>query len=140
MNRLEHLLVTAERVSRWPVHREHVIVDWSSGVPVRRDQLPADPRIRLLRVDGERSWNLCRAYNFAVSRAQGEWILKLDADTWPTGDWPLSALEPSGAGWSAGELNGSAGPAAAAVAAAQSASGHTTRACCRADYPVAALD
>ena len=117
MNRLEHLLETAERVSRWPVHQEHVIVDWSSAVAVRREQLPADGRIRLLRVEGERSWNLCRAYNFAVSRAQGEWILKLDADTWPTADWPGSVLTPSGAGWPAVEpVNGAAEPAAAAVA------------------------
>lgn len=111
MNRLEHLVVTAERVASWPGHRDHLIVDWSSAVPVRREQLPADPRIRLLRVEGERSWNLCRAYNFAVSRAQGEWILKLDADTWPTADWPLSALAPSGEGWLAcGAGSGAAGP------------------------------
>jgi hypothetical protein len=84
MNRLEHLLVTAERVAAWPGHQEHLIVDWSSAVPVRREQLPADPRIRLLRVGGEVSWNLCRAYNFAVARARGDWIFKLDADAWPT--------------------------------------------------------
>jgi len=108
MNRLEHLVVTAERVASWPGHQEHVIVDWSSAVPVRREQLPADPRIRLLRVEGERSWNLCRAYNFAVSRAQGEWILKLDADAWPTADWPLSARAPSGEGWPAQEAGSGA--------------------------------
>ena len=116
MNRLDHLLVTAEHVANWPLHREHVIVDWSSAVAVRRDQLPADARIRLLRVEGERNWNLCRAYNFAVSRAQGDWILKLDADTWPTAAWPLSAPEPWGVGWPAWEPgSGSAEPAAAAV-------------------------
>ena len=87
MNRLEHLLATASRVAAWSGHQEHVIVDWSSAVPVRRQQLPADGRIRLLRVEGEPSWNLCRAYNFAVARASGDWILKLDADTWPTAAW-----------------------------------------------------
>ena len=87
MNRLEHLLATASRVAAWSGHQEHVIVDWSSAVPVQRQQLPADDRIRLLRVEREPSWNLCRAYNFAVSRAQGDWILKLDADTWPTQAW-----------------------------------------------------
>ena len=81
MNRLEHLRSTAQHVAAWPGHQEHLIVDWSSAVPVRREQLPADPRIRLLRVEGEASWNLCRAYNFAVARAGGDWILKLDADT-----------------------------------------------------------
>ncbi len=96
MNRLEHLISTAQRVAAWPGHQEHLIVDWSSAVPVRREQLPADSRIRLLRVAGEPSWNLCRAYNFAVARALGDWILKLDADTWPTPSWPTDA-PPAGA-------------------------------------------
>jgi len=84
MNRREHLLATAPKVSAWRHHGEHVIVDWSSAVPVRREELPADPRVRLLRVEGEPRWNLCRAYNFAVAQARGAWVLKLDADTWPT--------------------------------------------------------
>jgi hypothetical protein len=84
MNRREHLLATAPRVAAWPHHGEHLIVDWSSTEPVRREELPADPRIRLLRVEGESRWNLCRAYNFAVARCSGEWVLKLDADVWPT--------------------------------------------------------
>jgi len=84
MNRREHLLATAERVSGWRHHEEHVIVDWSSREPLRRGELPADPRLRLLRVEGESRWNLCRAYNFAVSQCRGERVLKLDADAWPT--------------------------------------------------------
>jgi hypothetical protein len=92
MNRLEHLRSTAKHVAAWPGHQEHLIVDWSSAVPVRREQLPADPRIRLLRVEGEASWNLCRAYNFAVARAGGDWILKLDADAWPTQAFDAKAV------------------------------------------------
>lgn len=84
MNRREHILATAPKVSAWPHHREHLIVDWSSGVPLRREDLPNDPRVRLLRVEGESRWNLCRAYNFAVARVSGDWVLKLDADAWPT--------------------------------------------------------
>jgi hypothetical protein len=84
MNRREHLLATAPRVSSWPHHDEHVIVDWSSAEPLRREELPADPRLRLLRVEGESRWNLCRAYNFAVSQCRGARVLKLDADAWPT--------------------------------------------------------
>ena len=84
MNRREHLLATAPKVAAWPHHGEHLIVDWSSAVPVRREELPADPRIRLLRVEGEMGWNLCRAYNFALARCSGDWVLKLDADAWPT--------------------------------------------------------
>jgi hypothetical protein len=100
MNRREHLLATAPRVAAWPHHGEHLIVDWSSTEPVRREELPADPRIRLLRVEGESRWNLCRAYNFAVARCSGEWVLKLDADAWPTQafDPGLPALRLSGDG------------------------------------------
>ncbi|MFN7819548.1 MAG: hypothetical protein ACK5Q7_08135, partial [Cyanobacteriota bacterium] len=60
MNRREHLLVTAPRVAAWPHHGEHLIVDWSSAVPLRREDLPRDPRVRLMRVEGETRWSLCR--------------------------------------------------------------------------------
>lgn len=82
-NRREHLLTTAPRVSAWPHHGEHLIVDWSSDEPLRREELPGDPRIRLLRVEGERRWNLCRAYNFGLRQASGDCLFKLDADAWP---------------------------------------------------------
>jgi hypothetical protein len=87
MNRREHLLVTAPRVAAWPHHGEHLIVDWSSAVPLRKEDLPRDPRVRLLRVEGETRWSLCRAYNFAFAQARGDRLLKLDADAWPTEDF-----------------------------------------------------
>ena len=62
MNRLEHLLHSAAKVSRWPFHQQHLIVDWSSAVPLRRGQLPPDPRIRLLRVEAEPGWKIGRAH------------------------------------------------------------------------------
>jgi hypothetical protein len=68
MNRREHLLAAAPRVAAWPHHQEHLIVDWSSIEPLRREDLPEDQRIRLLRVEGERRWNLCRAYNRWLAR------------------------------------------------------------------------
>lgn len=83
-NRAEHLLATAPKVAAWPLHDEHLIVDWSSGKQLRREDLPADPRLRLVRVEGEQRWNLCRAYNFAFALSRGRRILKLDADCWPT--------------------------------------------------------
>ena len=83
MNRQHHLLATAQTIAAWPHHQEHLILDWSSRVPVERAQLPPDPRIRLERVDGEQRWNLCRAYNLAARLARGRLLLKLDADCWP---------------------------------------------------------
>jgi len=92
MNRRDHLLATSPRVAAWPWHAEHLILDWSSAEPLRRADLPDDPRLRLLRVEGERRWSLCRAYNFAIAQAHGDRILKLDADC-----WPLEAFDPQAA-------------------------------------------
>ncbi len=83
MNRQQHLQVTAARVAESPHHQEHLVLDWSSSEPLRRDQLPDDSRIRLERVEGEPRWNLCRAYNIAAKLARGDIFLKLDADCWP---------------------------------------------------------
>ena len=93
MNRRDHLWRSAPMVAQLPWHDEHLIVDWSSLEPLRREDLPADPRLRLLRVEGEGRWNLCRAYNFAFARARGELILKLDADAWPTERFELAAAQ-----------------------------------------------
>ncbi|WP_231594907.1 glycosyltransferase family A protein [Synechococcus sp. CBW1107] len=57
-------------------------MDWGSQIPIDRHSLPADPRVRLLRVEGEAEWQLTRAYNFAISQSSFETILKLDADCW----------------------------------------------------------
>lgn len=83
MNRQQHLLATAPRVSEWPHHQEHLIIDWSSDEPILRKQLPDDSRIQLHRVVGESRWNLARAYNLAANLAKGSLLLKLDADCWP---------------------------------------------------------
>ena len=83
MNRQQHLQVTAARVAESPHHIEHLVLDWSSRDPLRRDQLPDDSRIRVERVEGEPRWNLCRAYNIAAKLARGDVFLKLDADCWP---------------------------------------------------------
>jgi len=93
MNRRQHLLATAPRVAAWPHHQRHLIVDWSSAEPLRRGELPDDPRLRLLRVDGEGDWNLCRAYNFAIAQAGAGRLLKLDADAWPTAAFDPAAPE-----------------------------------------------
>jgi hypothetical protein len=95
MNRGEHLLRSAQEVSFWPWHNEHVVIDWGSTVPLRREDLPADPRLRLLRVDGESRWNLSRAYNFGVKQSIGSCVLKMDADAWPTAAFdPQRLLRP----------------------------------------------
>ena len=92
MNRLEHLRVSASRVAEWEHHFEHIVVDWSSGQPIKRSDLPPDPRLRLVRVDGVADWHPGQAYNFAASCAQGEWLFRLDADCWVQNLDPTSLI------------------------------------------------
>ena len=100
MNRQHHLLQTLPRVCAWSHHAEHVVVDWSSRQPIDRLDLPNDPRIRLLRVEGETRWNPSQAYNFAADQARGEWLFRLDADCWVQDLDPQQLLDSDSAdGW-----------------------------------------
>ena len=79
-NRSAQLQRTAAAISRFGSHAEHLIVDWSSVPPIHASDLPSDPRVRVLRVEGERQWWLSRAYNLGFRKAAHPWILKADAD------------------------------------------------------------
>lgn len=93
MNREEHLARTALEVARWPHHQEHVIVDWSSEVPLLRSDLPSDSRIRLVRVNHEKVWSPARAYNFGISLVTTDYVMRMDADCWPELCWePLKEI------------------------------------------------
>ena len=87
MNRQQHLLQTAPKVQAWAAGLglawEHLVVDWSSDVPIQREHLPPGASVRLLRVSGEQHWSASRAYNFGCFQAQGERLMRLDADCWP---------------------------------------------------------
>ena len=61
---------------------EIVLLDWSSEPPLSALELPADPRLRLVRAVSEHEWNLARAYNLGLQLARGEIVLKVDSDTW----------------------------------------------------------
>ena len=95
MNRQAHLWATAPEISRWSGHGEHLIVDWSSLEPIARGRLPSDPRIRVVRVEGESRWQLTRAYNFAITMAKHDLILKLDTDCWMDCHSPELSLRPN---------------------------------------------
>ncbi|MFS6828225.1 glycosyltransferase family 2 protein [Cyanobium sp. ATX-6F1] len=79
-DRSAQLRRTAASISRHGTHAEHLIVDWSSDPPITAADLPADARLRLLRVEGEQQWWLSRAYNHGFGQARHPWILKADAD------------------------------------------------------------
>ena len=82
MNRWQHLRQTAAATARSPWHQHHLIIDWSSQEPLRPEELPDDPRIRLVRVEGETTWHHTRAFNFGLGLVTTETVLKLDADVW----------------------------------------------------------
>ena len=57
---------------------EILIVDWSSSPKLKLDNL--DSRIRIVRVDGEKYFNLGKAYNFGIKLAKSSKIIKMDTD------------------------------------------------------------
>ena len=83
MNRSPNLLRALPSWLACPEISEVVIVDWSSTTPVS-DELAAagidDPRIRILRVEGEERWVLTFAFNAGFRASACDLILKADAD------------------------------------------------------------
>ncbi|OYU12431.1 MAG: hypothetical protein CFE38_08165 [Comamonadaceae bacterium PBBC1] len=85
MNRTEHLLKTAQAVSKLDLHNEHIILDYGTTIPISLDDLPKDSRIKLHRAESpDGKWWLTHSYNLAFALSQGDYILKLDADIIPS--------------------------------------------------------
>ncbi|WOI31300.1 glycosyltransferase [Sulfitobacter dubius] len=83
MNRTQNLLSALKSWVGFPEISEIVIVDWSSDVPVAQSLSEHgidDPRIRILRVEGETRWILSYAFNVGFRAARYDKILKVDAD------------------------------------------------------------
>lgn len=81
MNRRDHVIECARAVAALDVHEQHVILDYGSVTPLRRNELPADSRIDLLRAETSSGrWWLTHSYNLAFALARGDYVLKLDAD------------------------------------------------------------
>jgi hypothetical protein len=61
---------------------EVVIVDWSSEPPLEGivREITGNPRVKVVRVEGERDWVLSRAYNLAVGVAGRAEIVRTDCD------------------------------------------------------------
>jgi hypothetical protein len=73
-----------EAVPSWlalPDIDEVVIVDWSSRHPVRRTLAPIrDPRVNVVRVEGQRRWIASKSHNLGIRVASGDVLLRLDSD------------------------------------------------------------
>lgn len=72
MNRNEQL---AEALDNWFTGDLITVVDWSSPEPIK-----PDPRMLLIRINGEEYFNSGRAFNLAIISAPGFDIIKMDVD------------------------------------------------------------
>ena len=85
MNRLEHLKVSLPTWLAMEGVDEIVIVDWTSEVPLHTltTELPelADPKVRIIRVEGQKKYILSHANNLAIKASRGHYIMKVDSDT-----------------------------------------------------------
>jgi hypothetical protein len=74
----------AEALPSWlalPEIGEVVIVDWSSPTPVRLLTTPLrDPRVKVIRVEGQSRWIASKSHNLGARAASGEVLLRLDCD------------------------------------------------------------
>ena len=80
MNRTNHVHQSALAVSKLNFHDEHIIIDWGSTIPLCINDLPNDNRIKLIRINWPKRWNLSLAYNIGFSCSNSDFIYKLDAD------------------------------------------------------------
>ncbi|KPQ39983.1 MAG: Glycosyltransferases involved in cell wall biogenesis [Phormidium sp. OSCR] len=81
MNRNDNLKQALSNWLQFPNIKEIIIVDWSSEIPVSQTLAHlTDPRLNIIRVEGEQHWILSYAFNLAASLTTEPTLLKLDAD------------------------------------------------------------
>jgi hypothetical protein len=83
MDRNDNLLKAIPSWVALPEISQIVIVDWSSSTPVIDDVKEAgllDPRMLIVRVEGETRWILSHAFNVGFRLAEHERVVKADAD------------------------------------------------------------
>jgi FkbM family methyltransferase len=78
-NRLESLRVSLSSWLLFDPIKEIIIVDWDSEEPIH-DLTQLDPRIKVIRANNKKYFNLAQPLNLAASQATGDYILKVDTD------------------------------------------------------------
>ena len=63
----------------YPEVKEIIITDWSSDNPIGYLE-KIDPRIKVIRVEGEQYYNASTPVNMAIKKATNPIIMKLDVD------------------------------------------------------------
>jgi len=78
-NRLSALKIS---LASWLEHKEIqeiIIVDWSSDQPIQ-DSISFNPKVKIIRVENQKYFNLPQPLNLALSLASYDTILKVDCD------------------------------------------------------------
>ncbi len=78
-NRLESLRVSLSSWLLFDPIKEIIIVDWDSEEPIH-NLTQLDSRIKVIRVNNKKYFNLAQPLNLAASQATGDYILKVDTD------------------------------------------------------------
>ena len=81
-------------IRSWLLHeqiKEIIIVDWSCEKPIKHFE-KIDPRIRVIRVEGQLFYNASKPINVAIKEARHEKILKMDVDYILNPYFPLASL------------------------------------------------
>jgi hypothetical protein len=78
-NRKEQLLFAIRSWILFKEIEEIIIVDWSSDESID-DIANIDPRIKIIKVPGEKYFHLSKAYNIAIRSCKNRIILKMDTD------------------------------------------------------------
>ena len=78
-NRIESLRVSLSSWLLFDKIKEIIIVDWDSDAPIH-NLTQLDPRIKVIRVNNKKYFNLAQPLNLAASQATGDYILKIDTD------------------------------------------------------------
>ena len=78
-NRLESLRVSLSSWLLFDLIKEIIIVDWDSEEPIH-NLTQLDPRIKVIRANNKKYFNLAQPLNLAASQATGDYILKVDTD------------------------------------------------------------
>jgi hypothetical protein len=78
-NRTESLLVSINSWIQFKEISEFLIIDWSSDRELSFLST-LDPRIKIIRVDGQKYYSVSKALNLAIKNAKSDWIIKMDCD------------------------------------------------------------
>ena len=79
MNRSAMLRVSLQSWIGNPLVSEIIIIDWSSKDPISWAET-LDPRIQVIRIDGQKTFNKSKSLNIGISASSGDFIMQMDVD------------------------------------------------------------